>query len=264
MRDPSCIDFLQRCLPLLNYRWRGFKKVRRQVCRRIQRRLQELELGDIDAYQSYLITHSQEWRKLDACCDISISRFYRDKRIFDTIADSLLPTLAGLSQQQGQNQLRCWSLGCCSGEEPFSLSLIWHLSVAARVAGDCHLKIIATDRNPLYLQRARAGSFASSSLKDLPPGYVEKAFTANGEDYRLKQAYRADVELLQQDIRYQSPAVDFDLVCCRNLVFTYFSPTLQQKILNRICTHLHRGGFLVIGAHEQLPTGHGRYVTIEG
>ena len=79
MKNSKCVHFLQWSLPQLHLRWSGFRKVRRQVCKRIQRRLQELELCDISAYQSYLETYPAEWLVLDAYCRITISRFYRDQ-----------------------------------------------------------------------------------------------------------------------------------------------------------------------------------------
>ncbi len=255
VEDSTCIAFLQWCLPRLNYRWRGFRKVRRQVCRRIQRRLQALELADIAAYQGYLQAHPEEWRYLDSCCDISVTHFYRDRQIFDSIARVLLPALVSEAGRAGRHRLRGWSLGCCSGEEPYTLSLIWRLGIGPRLAHPCAFQVVATDRNPGYLQRARVGLYAGSSLKDLPPDYISRGFAAEEAGFRLRDRYRAGVEFLQQDIRTDCPHGLFDLICCRNLVFTYFQPELQQRVLRRICRHLRQGGFLVLGAHEALPPG---------
>ena len=79
MKDDRCVGFLQWLLPQLHMRWQGFRKVRTQVCKRIQRRISELELTDVDAYRQYLLTHADEWRILDHSCRVTVSRFYRDK-----------------------------------------------------------------------------------------------------------------------------------------------------------------------------------------
>ena len=83
MRNEECVLFLQWALPQLNLRWKGFRRVRQQVCKRIQRRLKELELPDFNAYRFYLKTHPEEWLVLDSYCQITISRFYRDRDVFN-------------------------------------------------------------------------------------------------------------------------------------------------------------------------------------
>ena len=77
--DAEGVQFLQWCLPRLRLRWLGFRKVRRQVYKRILRRLKELGFSGVDEYRSYLEGHPAEWAVLEALCWISISRFYRDK-----------------------------------------------------------------------------------------------------------------------------------------------------------------------------------------
>jgi hypothetical protein len=79
----ECVRLLQWGLPKLGLEWRGFRKIRRIVRRRIERRLAELHLPDTAAYRRYLETHSEEWRVLDRACRIPVSRFYRDRAVFE-------------------------------------------------------------------------------------------------------------------------------------------------------------------------------------
>jgi chemotaxis protein methyltransferase CheR len=79
MSDSQCVVFLQWALPRLRVRWAGFRKVRRQVCRRVWRRARELGLADLVAYRAYLEEHPEEWALLDSMARITISRFYRDR-----------------------------------------------------------------------------------------------------------------------------------------------------------------------------------------
>src|SRR3989337_1621010 len=94
MKDVECIEFLQWCLPRLRLRWPGFRKVHKQVCKRLSRRIKELDLFGLSGYKAYLEAHTGEWRTLDAICQISISRFYRDRRVFDAVRFQILPALA--------------------------------------------------------------------------------------------------------------------------------------------------------------------------
>jgi chemotaxis protein methyltransferase CheR len=146
MKDADCVRFLQWLLPQQRLRWPGFRKVRRQVCKRIDRRLVELGLADVDAYQDWISAHPDELAVLDGCCQITISRFYRDRGVFDHLRETLLFELATAALAGGRDEVRCWSAGCASGEEPYTVNVIWKHDVAPRAPG-LALKVVATDSN---------------------------------------------------------------------------------------------------------------------
>jgi chemotaxis protein methyltransferase CheR len=252
MRDEQCVRFLQWALPKMHMRWRGYRKVRRQVCKRVDRRIQELGLAGVEAYRSWLGENDDEWRHLDACCRITISRFYRDRAVFDALADHVLPVLADAARRRGDTVLRTWSAGCGCGEEPYTLAIIWHNELRHRFPG-MGVEIVATDADPNVLRRARAGRYESGSLKELPERLREQAFDRDDDAYRIKPESRRGVRFLEQDIREGQPGGCFDLVLCRNLVFTYFDECRQRELLRRIAGTMHDGAALVLGAHEHLP-----------
>lgn len=252
MRDPDCIEFLQWALPRLKMRWAGFRKVRGQVCKRIGRRLKELGLADQNAYRIYLENHPEEWNVLDRFCRITISRFHRDRRVFHYLSKQIIPDLVA---QKGENEsFRCWTAGCASGEEPYTLSILWHLSLQKRFPG-IWLDIVATDSDPQLLERAESGHFSNSSIKELDPALVETAFESIDNGHHLHIEFREGVRFFCQDIRREMPEGPFDLILCRNLVFTYYETDLQCTILERIVSRLATGGVLVAGVHENLPEG---------
>lgn len=252
MKDTDCIAFLQWVLPKLHLRWAGFRKVRRQVCKRIERRVRALELGDVAAYRRYLETHPAEWQMLDGLCRITISRFFRDRQVFACLETEVLPALAVRSAARGRGMLRMWSAGCASGEEPYSLALLWHLVLKARFPA-VTIRILATDTDTAVLERARRACYAAASLRELPAGWRDLAFKQVNETYCLKPKYRAGVDVVCHDVRTPAPDGPFDLILCRNLAFTYFDLEQQQAVLSRLWNVLVPGGALVIGAHETLP-----------
>ncbi len=233
--------FLQAELPGLGFRWRGFRRVYKQVSKRLRRRLAELELRDLDAYAARLRQDPAERVWLDGACQIHISRFLRDAPVFHALSERLL-------QRPGGAPLRCWSAGCASGEEPYTLSLLHHLQARTRP-----LCVLATDAHAAQLERAGAGIYNRGSLKELPPDWWQRGFTREGERYRLRDRFRRDVRFEQQDLRRDTPEGPFDLILCRNLAFTYFDTALQQHVLRRLRERLLPGGWLVIGRKEQLP-----------
>ena len=101
--------------------------MKNQVCKRILKRLKELDLENIQAYGEYLEHHGEELKVLDALCNITISRFYRDRGVFDSIASDVLPSLVDKARQNRQELIRCWSAGSASGEEPYTLAIIWKM-----------------------------------------------------------------------------------------------------------------------------------------
>lgn len=254
MTDPQCVEFLQWALPQLRLRWPGFRKVRRQVHKRINRRLGQLGLSDVSQYRSYLESHPAEWPVLDAFCRIPISRFYRDRGVFDHLGGQVLPELARRATARGENEVRLWCAGCASGEEAHTLAILFHTCVRPRFPG-IRLRQVATDVDAHLLQRARRARYRASSVKDVPPGWLDTALVRSGEEYVLRPQFGAGTEFRQQDIRSELPEGPWHLVSCRNLVFTYFDEDLQRDVLRRIAGHVLPGGVLVIGKQESLPAG---------
>ena len=116
------------------------------------------------------------------------------------------------------------------------------------------LQILATDVDEYLLSRARAGCYSLGTLKELPQAWREEAFTTN-QHYCLKPTFREGIQFEWQDIREKMPDGSFHLILCRNLVFTYFEPALQQEIFRGIIQRLVAGGIFLIGRRESLPDG---------
>jgi chemotaxis protein methyltransferase CheR len=245
MSDADCTEFLKWALPRLDMRWAGFLKVRRQVCKRLKRRIGALGLDGFEAYRERLASDPQEWRVLDDCCHITISRFFRDRSVFEVLQTRVLPGIA-------RREARCWSAGCASGEEPYTVRMLWDLGVAGAFP-DAVLSIVATDVDETMLARARGGCYGASSLRELPPALIVDGFDRVGDRFCVRPRHREGVSFLYQDLRSAAPAGPFDLILCRNVAFTYFAVTLQREVLTRLVERLAPQGCLVIGEGERLP-----------
>ncbi len=251
VNDGDCAPFLQWALPRLGLRWPGFRKVRRQVCKRIKRRMDDLELADAAAYRARLEADPAEWRALDECCHITISRFFRDRGVFEVLRRRVLPEIAARAKRD-RREARIWSAGCASGEEPYTLKLLWDLEVASACPG-VGLSIVATDVDSAMLARARKACFAATSLSELPAHLIGRAFDEIDARFCVRADHRQGIDFLHQDLRSEAPELRFDLILCRYVAFTYFSEQLQEQVLSRLMTRLMPDGFLAIGTHERLP-----------
>lgn len=254
MIDSECVGFLQWALPRMHMRWAGFRKVRKQVCKRLGRRLIELGLPNADAYRRHLGRHPEEWQTLDRLCRVVVTRFYRDKLVFATLTERVLPELAGTILASGEKDLHCWCIGSASGEEPYTLAILWQHRLRPRYPG-IELSVLATEVDPRLLARSEQACYPAGTIKNLPGSLCDSAFIQAGDQYCLKPEYRAPVTFLQQDIRTTLPEDRFQLILCRNLVFTYFDEDQQRDILDKLLTKLRPGGWLVLGVREALPAG---------
>lgn len=254
MNDQECVRFLQWALPQLRMRWAGFRKVRGQVRKRLNRRIKQLGLPHSLAYEAYLKQHPDEWPILERMCRVTISRFFRDRGFFAALESAVLPALASAVAESDEKILRCWSAGCASGEEAYSVSLLWHCGIASDWTGVA-MEITATDVDPLLLRRATRACYSAAGVREVPIGWLNRAFTPMGDEYCLKEEYRPTVRFTEQNIRGDPPPGPFHLILCRNLVFTYFDEGLQRQILAAMTDVLHDGGALAVGLHESLPAG---------
>jgi len=177
--------------------------------------------------------------------------FLRGRQTFEVLEREVLPEFL-LARKIDERQLRLWSAGCAGGEEPYSLSLLWHARLAQRFAG-LGLRVLATDIDAAQLARAERGCYRASSLKELPSELRAQAFERSGELFCVSDALRGRVEFLRRDLRAEPPERSFDVVLCRNIVLTYFEPELRAEVMQRIIERLRPGGALVVGLHEILP-----------
>ena len=253
MTDAECTAFLQWALPRLKLHWPGFRKVRGQVCKRLTRRMRDLGLDGLAAYRERLAADPAEWRVLDQCCHITISRFFRNKGIFEALRTRVLPDIAACARRQARGA-KVWSAGCAAGEEPYTIRILWDAEVANAFPG-ISLSIIASDVDRAMLARARTGCFEASSLHELPQPLVEQGLERVGALYCVKAKHREGIDFVAQDLRSQMPERLFDLILCRYVAFTYFALPLQRQVLAHMMERLRPSGFLVIGAHEELPGG---------
>ncbi len=252
MTDADCMALLHWALPRLQLRSAGYRNVRGQVCKRIRRRLAELGLTDVAAYRARLLAEPAEWQVFDRLCVVTVSRFYRDQQFWNAMCDEVLPSAAEAALTAHESTLNCWSIGCASGEEPYTLSIAWALGLAQRFPG-LHLRVIATDVDAKVLARARAGQYAAATLRDLPAPWLEQAFERRDGFCVLREPLRLAVELRHEDVRETLPDGEFRIVLCRNVIFTYFDDTLQRATLERLLPKLSPGGVLVLGRDERLP-----------
>jgi chemotaxis protein methyltransferase CheR len=176
--------------------------------------------------------------------------------VFQFIERVVLVKLSEAVLARGDRELRCWSIGCASGEEPYTLAILWDWGVG-RQFPQLSIRILATDADRNMVARAEEGCYSVSSLRELPRPWKDLALNRRGDGYCISSSVRDKVSFLVQDIRRDTPEGRFDFILLRNVAFTYFDQPLQRDILLRVKEKLVPGGALVVGEHESLPVSSG-------
>ena len=236
----------------LGLSWEGYRKVRKGVKKRLARHLHELRCRNVEAYLRLLDEDPKALREARELLTVSISRFFRDRRLWEVIASRIIPRL----MERKDPIIRVWSAGCGAGEEAMSFLILWDWARRERGEGP-EIQIWATDLNPRVLDRGRQGVYGESSLREVPQRIREDYFQpldhgkwkiASGLPEQIRWEAR---DLLSDD----PPEKDLHLIFLRNSLFTYYREDHRRKVLTRLLEALRPGGFLAIGAHEKLPSG---------
>lgn len=218
--------------------------IRRNIRRRVMRRMESVGVHDYSSYLHFLRRNPSEWDVLRPLFTVTISRFFRNRRVFDALSRHVLAPLAAKG-----NPVFAWSAGCASGEEAFTLRLLWEELPGRKPP----MSILATDVASDCLQRAGEGLYTESSLREVPRPIVENHFREDGGRFRLREEVVRSVTFRNHDLMGNPPSGAFHLVLCRNAAFTYFAVPRRVTVAEAIASVVSPGGFLVIGRTEALP-----------
>lgn len=219
------------------------------IRRRIAVRMRACGVHTYDDYRALLAGSPAECDRLRDALTINVTRFYRNPETWNLVRRAVLPALL-----DRPGELRAWSAGCASGEEAYTLAILWadHLDRSGRGAELSHVGIDATDIDRSSLERARAAAYGSAGLAELPGDLVARYFESGGAEWRVVDRVRRRVQVRQLDLsRDPPPRTGYDLILCRNVVI-YFDRRTQERVFGTFADALAPGGFLVLGKVETL------------
>ncbi len=226
--------------------FRPYKKS--TILRRIGRRMVVTHNQTMRDYSQYLKKHPEEVGELVKAFLINVTQFFRDIDAFAYFKNDILPKLIAKARERDR-VLRFWTAGCATGEEPYSLAMLLTNLLGAELP-QWSIKIFATDLDEAAINFARRGIYSEALLKDVPSDYRDRFFEhIDHDDYRISKTLRQMVIFGQQDLSRSAPFPHIDLVLCRN-VLIYFTPELQDTVLNQIAFSLYPNGYLFLGKAE--------------
>jgi two-component system, chemotaxis family, CheB/CheR fusion protein len=250
-----------RLEPLLEYlkSSRGFDFTaykRSSLDRRIQKRMQAVNVASYEDYRDYLDRHPEEFGLLFNTILINVTSFFRDPEAWRFLAAEIVPRIVANSRPEGV--IRVWSAGCASGEEPFSLAIVLaeHLGVDGFHR---RVKIYASDVDEDALMTARHGTYSPQQVEEVPPDLLARYFERVDDRYLFHKELRRSIIFGRHDLIQDAPISRCHLISCRNTLM-YFTREAQSKVLARFHFALRPGGFLFMGRAELLLT-HGALFT---
>jgi two-component system, chemotaxis family, CheB/CheR fusion protein len=243
---------------LLEYtrRTRGFDFTgykRPSLIRRVRRRMDTVRMQNYGEYIDYLEVHPDEFEQLFNTILINVTSFFRDQAAWDYLAAECIPRI--LAAKGPEDQIRIWSAGCASGEEPYSIAIAF-AEAMGKDAFRKRVKIYASDIDEEALTQARLASYTGKQLESVNPELMEKYFDRIGSKFAFRPDLRRSVIFGRHDLMRDAPISRLDLLSCRNTLM-YFNAEAQGEILRRIHFAICDKGYLFLGKAEMMLTqGH--------
>ncbi len=215
------------------------------LMRRVQRRMQILQVEDVPSYLDQLRERPGEPELLFREVLIRVTQFFRDRPAFDALADQIPAMLTTGAHQEA---VRIWVAGCATGEEAYSIAILFReaLALADRPR---KVQIFATDIDDKAIEIARAGLYPDTIAADLSAAMLERYFQKEGELYRVSKDIREMCLFSTHDLVKDPPFSRLDLISCRNLLI-YFGPILQKRVTAMFHYGLQASGLLFLGSSE--------------
>ncbi len=220
------------------------------IRRRIAVRMRACGVHTYSDYQALLDQTPLEYERLRDALTINVTRFYRNAETWNLLRRELIPALAA----SGDRNLHIWSAGCSSGEEPYTLGMLFaeHFDRAGCPGGLDRVTIDATDIDRGSLERARGATYRLDALAEMPGELAEAYFEPAGQERRVTERVRSRVLVRSHDLNVEPPPRrEYRLILCRNVVI-YFDRPMQERLFSAFADALVPGGHLVLGKVETL------------
>jgi two-component system CheB/CheR fusion protein len=249
IKDKSSLDKI--IILLRTYTGNDFSLYKKNtVYRRIERRMGVHKIEKIASYVQFLQENPKELEILFKELMIGVTNFFRDSTAWEKLKETVIPDI--ISNLQPGSILRAWVPGCSTGEEAYSLAIVFREAVEKiNPHGGFSLQIFATDLDHDAIEIARKGIFPANISADVSPARLKRFFLATDDGYFVNTEIRETVVFAQHNIIMHPPFTKIDLLTCRNLLI-YMEPELQKKLLKLFYYSLNPDGILLLGSSETL------------
>ena len=250
----AILEYLKRTR---GFDFTGYKRA--SLERRILKRMQAVGVSSMPEYLDYLEVHPDEFAGLFNTVLINVTSFFRDPSTWEYFADTVIPDL--VARRLAPTPIRIWSAGCASGEEAYTLAMLFAEHLGVEEFKDA-VKIYATDVDEDALARGRQGAYAADAIENVPDALRDKYFEAAEGRFTFRKDLRRQVIFGRHDLIQDAPISRVDVLVCRNTLM-YFNAETQAKILSRFHFALNDGGILFLGRAETMIAQPGAFTPID-
>ncbi|HSN48611.1 MAG TPA: chemotaxis protein CheB [Flavobacterium sp.] len=218
--------------------------------RRIERRKGIHHIEKIESYVRFLQENPKETEILFKELLIGVTSFFRDTAVWEKLKEKILPEM--IEKLPNGFVMRAWVTGCSTGEEAYSLAIIFkEVMEKIKKSRNISLQIFATDLDTEAIEKARKGVFPANIITDVSPERLTRYFINDNDGYRINAAIREMVVFAPQNVIKDPPFTKLHILTCRNMLI-YMEPELQKKIIRLFNYSLTPGGIMVLGIAETL------------
>lgn len=229
--------------------------------RRIERRMGLHQIDHIANYLRYLRETPQEQDLLFKELLIGVTNFFRDRPVWEYLHHEGIPSL--LKQYPYGKHLRAWVPACSTGEEAYSLAIVFREVVEQlQLNVQFSLQIFATDLDQDAIEKARQGLYPSGIGANISDERLKRFFTPEGSGYRINKEIREKIIFAQQNLVMDPPFTKLDIISCRNLLI-YLGPELQQKLFPLFYYALNPDGLLLLGNSETVSSSSNLFTPVD-
>jgi chemotaxis methyl-accepting protein methylase len=252
MLEQQSADFLELTRKISLERGFGCASYKEKCLRRrIAVRMRARGVHTYADYARILDDDAAEYDRLLDALTINVTKLFRNWDAYASMAANVVPELWG----REEHDIRVWSAGCSSGDEPYSLAILFHRFAASSgmLPQIGRVKILGTDIDRQCLAAAERGQFEEADFTDTPDDLRGRYFT-DSAPFTVSPSVRAMVRFERRDLLNQAPPTEkglFDLIVCRN-VLIYFDRDTQERLFDGFHEALAPHGFLVLGKVETL------------
>ena len=228
--------------------------------RRVERRMgmASIPAGDLALYRQLLDREPKEVDALAQDLLINVTSFFRDESIFRYLGEKIVPDL--VRAHVSDSPIRVWIAGCSSGEEAYSIAILFSEAIAA-IHPHKKLQVFASDVDAEAIATAREGVYPASITADVSEARLARFFTKDERGYRVLPELRSLVVFTEQDVLGDPPFSRIDMVSCRNLLI-YLMPEAQTKVISLFHFALRENGVLLLGSSETVGKADERFAAI--
>ncbi|HNY16862.1 MAG TPA: protein-glutamate O-methyltransferase [Treponemataceae bacterium] len=214
---------------------------------RLRERLREKQITHVSEYYALLLKDKEELKLMLDSVTTNLTRFFRNQPHFDALVNYIIPEVLKIKKEKGDTKIRVWSAGCSTGEEPYTLAMLFKDKLPAPYSAE----ILASDISLKSLMVGKSGFYPESRIVGIPDAYLNRFFEHKNNGYQAKDEIMKMIRFDYHNLKNDSGQRGLDILFCRN-VLIYFDEAAQKAVIDRFWDAMAAKSFLFIGHSESL------------